>query len=116
MRRGEACRYFGLTDDDEGWDALNEIALEYKLDVELGPNGDVLRVNANDPEAKEALFGRHEKLAGHRPDDPKKVAEARRGIVDAEVANARRRAMTRERALGQRVQARKNAPRRIEGG
>jgi hypothetical protein len=107
MTRTTACRYFGLTDDDEGWDRLNEIVDEFDIDCELGPIGDVLRVNANDPGVQEALFTKHEREVGHRPDHPERVAEARRQSVADRKAMRAHRQTERKAKLAKRIAKRK---------
>lgn len=120
MRRKESCRYFGIPDDDSGWDVLNEIVLDYDIDAEMGENGDVIRINANDENVKEALFDRHARRQGHRPDDPEKVAEARREIAAVAEREKQQRTTVREANLKRRIEQRRKQPaqlrRRIEGG
>jgi hypothetical protein len=107
LDRTAACRYFGLTDDDDGWDALNEIVLEFEIDAELGEVGDVLRINSNDPGMADALFVRHEREVGHRPDDSGRIKKARRALIAAEDEKRRGRESKRRSELGKRVALRK---------
>jgi hypothetical protein len=109
MDRTSACRYFGLPDTDEGWDALNDLVAEHDLDAELGPNGDVLRVNVNGDLAG-ALFKRFERVVGHRPDDPERMAEARAAIVTGHEAERDQRNADRRERLGARIAERKAFP------
>jgi hypothetical protein len=115
LSRIEVCRYFGLADDDQGWDTLNEIVFEFDLDAELGPNGDVLRVDANQEALREVLFVRHEREVGHRPDDAGRIAEARQAAIATAQAQRDQRDAARADKLAQRVQERRAYPvRRID--
>jgi hypothetical protein len=109
MPREWAIRLLGLTDDDAGYDELNELVLEFDIDVELGPIGDVIRINANDPGIKEALFSRHERQVGHRPDDPKKMAATRSAMMNTALAARDQRQADRKARLGKRIAARKRS-------
>lgn len=109
MPREWAIRAFGLTDDDAGIDELNELVDEFDIDVELGPIGDVVQINANDPGIKEALFTRHERQVGYRPDDPKKVSKARSIVMSSEMAAKDQRRADRRARLGKRIAARKRS-------
>jgi hypothetical protein len=107
ITRASALRYFGLADDDDGWDELNEIVDEFDIDAEVGENGDVLRINSNDPGMREALAERHKRQVGHRPDDPEKVKEARDRLTASEKARKRRRREARRQRLPRRIAERR---------
>ena len=73
MNPEEAMRYLGIKHLEQLEDAI----LDYGVDVDLDDDGNVLEIM--DPQAlREPLFQEHRKKIGHRPDDPKKHAEAKR--------------------------------------
>lgn len=109
MPRVQACRFFGLTDDDAGYDELNELVVEFDIDAEVGPIGDVIAINANDPGLKEALFARHHRKVGHRPDDSKKMGKARSIMMNTELAAKDQRKAARRDRLPKRIAARKRS-------
>jgi len=76
----EALRYYGIayisgdeTIPDEVRGQLEDLALEYDLDIEADNRGGIIAI---DPiGSKEALFKEHQKKVGHRPDDPGEMSK-----------------------------------------
>jgi len=88
----EALRYFGLGDD---LDKLEQIVVEYDIDADFDGEGNLIAVDGG-PQAAVALFDEHEKIVGHRPDDPKAEAKARKVAEDTEKAKLKRRQTKRQ--------------------
>lgn len=77
MKPEEAMRYFGVD-----LVAVEDLAIEYDMDIEVDDEGNLIAVNAAD--AREALFPEYEKKHGHRPDDYREVEKAQKAQADKE--------------------------------
>lgn len=106
----EMMAYFGVTTLDE----LEEIVAEFDLDALLADDGRLLGVTGS--EMKEALFARHEREVGHRPDDEEAhaAAVALHHQTQAELKAERRH--QRKLHLDRRVAARRRSRGRAPAG
>lgn len=96
-------RFLGLADLEE----LEDLVADHDLPVRLYADGSILQVGRDGPDAwAEALFERHRRVVGHRPDDPEEVERAagkRRAAEDAERAeNDKHAKRLKERVRGRR--------------
>ena len=97
-------KYFGVSTLEE----LEEIIADFDIDALLTGDGKLLGIEGHD-EMKEALFERHKKQFGHRPDDEvaHEAAVALHHATQAEL-KAQRKAH-RKAHIDKRVKARKEA-------
>lgn len=96
----EALKYLGLPQDESGTDRLEELTLEYDVEVDTDEQGNLIAVG----DLQEVLFEEHKKEVGHRPDDPIAVEAAR---VERE-KQERAKQKQREEAKGRLREKHKN--------
>jgi hypothetical protein len=78
MNPEEAMRYLGVN-----LERLEQIVLEYGVDVDLDGEGAIELVDADD--MKEPLFQEHRKQVGHRPDNIEEQEKAKEKAEKAQV-------------------------------
>lgn len=101
----EACRYLGLDPwDPRSEDRLEELVVEYDVDVEVDEKGNLLELEPED--MKKVLIGEHVRTVGYRPDDPKRVASA-------QAAHERRKKQAKGRRREKREKLRRRVLRRV---
>ena len=71
MTPTEAMRFFGMDTVEE----LEQTIIEFDIEADFNTAGDVIAIECSD--LKEALFTRHERQVGYRPDDEVEVARQR---------------------------------------
>jgi hypothetical protein len=110
----EALGYLGMDPfDPENEDLLEDWCVEHDVDVEVDDDGNLLEV---DPIGlKEALFAKHEREVGHRPDDPKEHERATKARLDKDRDDKENRRV-RKQKLNQRVGQRRAAKVEQNGG
>jgi hypothetical protein len=110
----EALGYLGMDPwDPENEDLLEDWCVEHNVDVEVDDDGNLLEV---DPIGlKEALFAKHEREVGHRPDDPKEHEKATKERLQKDKDDKETRRV-RKQKLNRRVGQRRAAKARANGG
>jgi hypothetical protein len=110
----EALGYLGMDPwNPENEDLLEDWCVEHDVDVEVDDDGNLLEV---DPIGlKEALFAKHEREVGHRPDDPKEHERATKERLQKDQDDKETRRV-RKQKLNRRVGQRRAAKARANGG
>jgi hypothetical protein len=101
MNPEEAMRYLGVN-----LERLEQVVLEYGIDVDLDGEGAIELVDADD--MKEPLFQEHRNRVGYRPDDEKEQEKAKDKAEKAEVKAKQVRKAKRVK-LARRVSMNHNA-------
>jgi hypothetical protein len=99
----EALRFYGLDNDVE---ELERMVVDYGIDADFDGDGRLMAVDVEGPEAREALFGEHQRKTGFRPDDPDEHRKALAAMAGQRKA-AKTRRMKKRGKLERRVAARK---------
>lgn len=89
----EALKYFGLTKIED----LEDLVEDFKIDADISPEGELVAIDAADPQVAEALFELQRRRFGQRPDDPQAQAQAKRRREEEERQSRIRREANRPR-------------------
>lgn len=106
----EALAYLGLYRSDDALytpvdeeafalavEQLEDLVVEEDVEVEVDGEGELLSVRRE--HLKEPLFKMHEKVVGHRPDDPKRMREEKDRIRAQAARDRASRAEAREKLV-----------------
>jgi hypothetical protein len=114
----EALSYLGLDPwAPENEDLLEDWCVEHDVDVEVDDDGNLLEI---DPIGlKEALFAKHEREVGHRPDDPEEHEKATKARLQKDQDDKETRRVRKQKLnsrVGQRRAQRAKAEKAEQNG